>query len=481
MTTIGVRAVANFVGGGWRNADSDGSTSIVDPSTGQTFAEAPVSGPADLDAAFGAAAAAYPRWRDTTPKDRGRALLRIADALEARAEEFVEEECRNTGKPRASMRDEELVHVLDTIRFFAGAARLLDGDAAGEYVDGHTSFVRREPVGVVAQVTPWNYPLMMSVWKWAPALAAGNTVVQKPAETTPVTPLLLAELMAGILPPGVFNVVCGDRSTGAAMVRHPVPAMVGVTGSVRTGCDVMAGAAADVKRVHLELGGNAPVIVLDDADLEVAVDGIRAAAYFNAGQSCTAASRVLAGARVHDDLVVALAGAARATHTAPPDDATAYHGPLNNPQQLARVTGLVDRRSTRAEVVAGGAPLARPGYFYPPTVVAGVDQHDELAREEVFGPVISVQRVNGEDDAVALANDAAYALGASVWTRDHARAMRLARCIDAGAVWVNCHSVLAAEMPHGGARHSGFGSELSRHALADYTRLKHVMSRIDPP
>lgn len=481
MTIVGVRAVANFVDGRWTMAESAESSAIVDPSTGEAFAEAPVSGQADLDAAFDAAAAAYPRWRDTTPKDRGRALLRIADALEARADEFVDEECRNTGKPRLSMRHEELPHVLDTIRFFAGAARLLDGDAAGEYVAEHTSFVRREPVGVVAQMTPWNYPLMMSVWKWAPALAAGNTVVQKPAETTPVTPLLLAELMAGILPPGVFNVVCGDRSTGAAMVRHPVPAMVGVTGSVRTGRQVMADAAMDLKRVHLELGGNAPVIVLDDADLDVAVPGIRDAAYFNAGQSCTAASRVLAGARVHDDLVAALAEAARATHTAPPEDGTAYHGPLNNVHQLARVAGLVDRRSARAEVVAGGASLPRPGYFYTPTVVAGVDQGDELAREEVFGPVISVQRVSGEDDAVTLANDSPYALGASVWTRDHARAMRLARRIDAGAVWVNCHSVLATEMPHGGARHSGFGSELSRHALVDHTRLKHVMSRIDLP
>lgn len=481
MTMLGHRTVANLVGGQWCPGEGSRSTTIVDPSTGQAFAEAPVSGPADLDAAFAAAAAAYPGWRDTTPRERSLALLRIADALEARAGEFVDEECRNTGKPRASMRHDELPHVLDTIRFFAGAARLLDGDAAGEYVAGHTSFVRREPVGVVAQLTPWNYPLMMSVWKWAPALAAGNTVVQKPAETTPITPLLLAELMAGILPPGVFNVVCGDRATGAAMVRHPVPAMVGVTGSVRTGRDVMAGAAAGVKRVQLELGGNAPVIVLDDADLDVAVPGIRAAAYFNAGQSCTAASRVLAGERVHDDLVVALADAARATPTAAPDDTTAYHGPLNNPQQLARVAGLVERRAERAEVVAGGAPLGGPGYFYPPTVVAGVEQGDELAREEVFGPVISVQRVGGEDDAVALANDSSYALGASVWTRDHGRALRLARRIEAGAVWVNCHSVLATEMPHGGARHSGFGSELSRHALADYTRLKHVMSRIDLP
>jgi len=331
---------------------------------------------------------------------------------------------------------------------------------------------------VVAQITPWNYPLMMATWKWAPALAAGNTVVLKSAETTPVTPLLLAELMAEHLPAGVFNVVCGDRATGAAMVAHPVPAMVAVTGSVATGRAVMAAAAAGPKRVHLELGGNAPVVVFDDADLDAAVPRITNAAYFNAGQSCTAASRVLAGAAVHDRLVDLLAASAVATPIGAPDDG-AYLGPLNNPEQLARVSGLVDRRRSGAEVVAGGGRLDRAGFFYPPTVVAGVSPDDELYRNEIFGPVVTVSRFCDEDEAVARANGTEYALGASVWTRDHGRAARMARRLDAGTVWMNCHSVLATEMPHGGTRSSGFGTDLSLSSMEEYTRVKHVMTRLD--
>jgi len=322
---------------------------------------------------------------------------------------------------------------------------------------------------------PWNFPLTIAAWKLGPALAAGNTVVLKPAETTPVTPLLLAELMAEFLPAGVFNVVCGDRDTGAAMVSHPVPAMVSITGSVAAGRAVMAAAAAGPKRVHLELGGNAPVVVFDDADLDAAVPGITAAAYFNAGQSCTAASRVLAGPRVHDHLVDALANRAAATPVGAPGE-DAYFGPLNNPDQMARVAGLVERRPTAAEVATGGSRIDRRGFFYPPTVVAGVGPEDELARTEVFGPVITVSRFSEEDEAVAWANGTEYALGASVWTTDHGRAARMARRLDAGTVWVNCHSVLAAEMPHGGTRASGFGSDLSLYSLEDYTRMKHVMT-----
>lgn len=469
----------NFVGGSWREPlDAVSTTAIVDPSIGTVYAEAPVSGPADLDAAFAAAASAGEgAWADSTPADRSLALLRIADVLESRAAEFVAEECRNTGKPRPSMTLDEMPHILDVIRFFAGAARMLNGRSAGEYVPGHTSAVRREPVGVVAQITPWNYPLMMATWKWAPALAAGNTVVLKPAETTPGTPLLLAELMAEILPPGVFNVVCGDRSTGAAMVSHPVPAMVSITGSVTAGRAVMAAAAAGPKRVHLELGGNAPVVVFDDADLDTAVPRIIAAAYFNAGQSCTAASRVLAGPKVYDPLVEDLAAASTATVVGPPDDG-AYFGPLNNADQLARVDGLVERRRAEAEVLTGGGRLDRDGFFYPPTVVAGVGPQDELARTEIFGPVLTVSRFTDEDQAVAWANGTDYALGSSVWTQDQGRAARMARRLDAGTVWINCHSVLATEMPHGGTRASGFGTDLSLYSLEDYTRMKHVMTSL---
>jgi betaine-aldehyde dehydrogenase len=459
--------------------DDARTTLIVDPSTGEAYAEAPVSGRGDLDAAFAAAAGAAPAWRELTPAQRSRALLRIADAVEARAEDFIADECRNTGKPRLSMRDDEMPHILDVIRFFAGAARNLSGLSSGEYVEGHTASVRREPVGGVAQIVPWNYPLMMAAWKWAPALAAGNTVVLKPAETTPVTMLLLAELMADHLPAGVFNVVCGDRTTGAAMVAHPVPAMVSITGSVAAGRSVMAAAAAGPKRVHLELGGNAPVVVFDDADLDAAVPRIVSAAFFNAGQSCTAASRVLAGPGVHDRLVEALATASASTLVGAPDEG-AYFGPLNNPDQLVRVGGLVDRRGAGTEVVTGGRTLDRQGFFYPPTVIAGVGPADELSSNEIFGPVVTVSRFSDEDEAVAWANGTEYALGSSVWTTDQRRAARMARRLDAGVVWINCHSVLACEMPHGGSRASGFGTDLSTYSLEDYTRMKHVLTRFDP-